>query len=137
MSPAERVLRRIVARAAGRQDLTELRGWGLRAGPSLRRGRGAYLDAGFADRIELGRDVTLGRHALLLAHDASTKRWIGAVRVGSVRIGDGASIGDGAIVLAGVRVGAGARVLPGSVVTRDVPDGATAGGCPARLLEAS
>lgn len=46
----------------------------------------------------------------------------------------GASIGSGAVILPGVTVGAGAMVGAGSVVTRDVPDGATVLGNPAREL---
>ena len=47
---------------------------------------------------------------------------------------DGASIGSGAIVLGGVRIGAGALVGAGAVVSRDVPEGATVAGVPARAL---
>jgi acetyltransferase-like isoleucine patch superfamily enzyme len=50
-----------------------------------------------------------------------------------VVIEDDAWIGIGAIVLKGVRIGRGARVAAGAVVTRDVPDGATVAGNPARL----
>ena len=47
---------------------------------------------------------------------------------------DGASIGSGAIVLGGVRIGAGALVGAGAVVSRDVAEGATVAGVPARAL---
>ena len=53
-----------------------------------------------------------------------------------VVIEDDAWIGIGAIVLKGVRVGRGARIAAGSVVTRDVPEGATVAGNPARRTEA-
>ena len=45
----------------------------------------------------------------------------------------GSSIGSGAVVMCGVTIGAGAMVGAGAVVTRDVPDGATVVGVPARL----
>lgn len=45
-----------------------------------------------------------------------------------------ASIGTSATILCGVTIGEGAIVGAGSVVTRDVPDGATVAGNPARLL---
>jgi UDP-2-acetamido-3-amino-2,3-dideoxy-glucuronate N-acetyltransferase len=47
-----------------------------------------------------------------------------------------AALGTGAIILPGVTIGVGATVGAGAVVTRDVPDGATVVGNPARLLGA-
>ncbi|MEM8933745.1 MAG: acyltransferase [Acidobacteriota bacterium] len=49
-------------------------------------------------------------------------------------VGRRASIGSGAVILCGLRIGAGAMVGAGAVITRDVPDGATVAGVPARLL---
>jgi acetyltransferase-like isoleucine patch superfamily enzyme len=46
----------------------------------------------------------------------------------------GASIGSGAVIMGGVTVGARATVGAGAVVTRDVPEGATVAGVPARAL---
>jgi acetyltransferase-like isoleucine patch superfamily enzyme len=47
----------------------------------------------------------------------------------------GAAVGTGAVILPGVTIGAGAIIGAGAVVTRDVPDGATVVGNPARLME--
>ena len=55
-------------------------------------------------------------------------------KVQTTRIKKGASIGTSATILGGVTVGERAMVGAGSVVTRDVPDGATVAGNPARLL---
>ena len=46
----------------------------------------------------------------------------------------GASIGSGVTILCGVTIGENAMVGAGSVVTRDVPDGATVIGNPARVM---
>lgn len=51
-----------------------------------------------------------------------------------VTIGRNVWIGGGALILPAITVGDDAIVGAGSVVTRDVPDGATVAGNPARLL---
>lgn len=46
----------------------------------------------------------------------------------------GASIGSGAVVMCNVTIGERAMIGAGAVVTRDVPDGATVCGNPARII---
>lgn len=58
----------------------------------------------------------------------------GVTLPGNVEIGEAAFVGAGAVILPGKKVGAGAVVGAGSVVTKDVPDGVTVAGNPAREL---
>lgn len=58
----------------------------------------------------------------------------GVSTAGHVRIGVEAQIGIGATILPGRTIGARAIVGAGAVVTRDVPDGVTVVGSPARPL---
>ena len=58
----------------------------------------------------------------------------GVSTAGNVRIGVEAQIGIGATILPGRTIGARAIVGAGAVVTRDVPDGVTVVGSPARPL---
>ncbi len=48
---------------------------------------------------------------------------------------DGANIGAGCVILPGVRIGKGAFIAAGAVVTKDVPDGQSVIGMPARLFD--
>ncbi len=55
-------------------------------------------------------------------------------RKNRTEIGDGAFVGVDTMLVAPVKLGRGARTGAGSVVTKDVPDGATAVGVPARVI---
>ena len=52
----------------------------------------------------------------------------------AVEIGEDVWVGGGAIILAGIRIGSRAIVGAGSVLTRDVAEGATVVGNPARSV---
>lgn len=74
----------------------------------------------------------------VVEHDCQVGRFAhlspNAALGGKVRIGARAHLGLGAVVLPGVAVGADVRVGAGAVVHREVPDGATVVGVPARPL---
>jgi acetyltransferase-like isoleucine patch superfamily enzyme len=104
-----------------------------------------------AGRISVGRRVVISYQVTIADSDfhpldRASRRAdaIAAAPAGGVRpraplesrpvvIEDDVWIGIGAIVLKGVRLGRGARIAAGAVVTRDVPEGATVAGNPARV----
>ena len=85
----------------------------------------------------------LGGHVLVncaavVEHDcvigAHTHIATGAILCGGVKVGELSHIGAGAVIRQGIRVGKGAVVGAGAVVVKDVPDGATVVGVPARVV---
>lgn len=95
---------------------------------------GCIIDPDHCFHIEIGNNVTLAPRVHILAHDASTKLFLGYTKIRNTRIGNRVFIGAGAIVLPGVHIGDGVIVAAGSVVTRDVENDTVVGGNPAGVL---
>ncbi len=94
-------------------------------------GRNFFIDHGFVvigESAEIGDDVTIYQHVTL----GGTNPTNGEPGKRHPTIGDGVIIGSGAQVLGPIMVGPRARIGANAVVTKDVPDGATMIGIPAR-----
>ncbi len=105
--------------------------------PGARIGRNFFIDHGFVvigETAEIGDDVTIYQCVTLGGTDPAN----GIPGKRHPTLGDGVIIGSGAQVLGPIAVGRRARIGANAVVTRDVPEGATMVGIPARstLVEA-
>lgn len=104
----------------------------------IRIGDRTYL--GHDVHIHAGADITIGERCVLADgvfiattdHERGDRSATGPTR--PVVIGDDVFIGQRAIVLGGVTIGDHATIGAGAVVTKDVPDGATVVGVPARII---
>jgi serine O-acetyltransferase len=99
--------------------------------PGATIGRRFFIDHGFVvigESAEIGDDVTLYQHVTL----GGTNPANGIPGKRHPTIHDGVIIGSGAQVLGPINVGPRARIGANAVVTKDVPEGATMIGIPAR-----
>lgn len=101
--------------------------------PGATIGRRLFIDHGFViigETAEIGDDVTIYQNVTLGGTDPAN----GIAGKRHPTIMDGAIIGSGAQVLGPITVGARARIGANAVVTKDVPEGATMVGIPARQM---
>ncbi len=89
-------------------------------------------------------DIAIGRHVIVnldctVGHDDVIQDYVTlypSVNVsGMVTIGEATEIGTGTQIIQGKRIGSNAIVGAGAVVIRDIPDGCTAVGNPARVIK--
>ena len=84
------------------------------------------------DHVFVGHGVVFINDKTPSARGAESGEW----HLDATLVKQEASIGSGALILGGVTIGRGARIGAGAVVTRNVPDGATVAGVPARQMTA-
>jgi sugar O-acyltransferase (sialic acid O-acetyltransferase NeuD family) len=88
------------------------------------------------ENVKIGKGTLINANATV-HHDCVVGEFCelspGCHLLGSVTLGEMVFIGAGAVILPSVRIGAHAIIGAGSVVTKDVPDGMTVKGIPAKL----
>lgn len=89
-------------------------------------------------------DATVGKHVIVntgasIDHDCKIGDYAhispGAVLSGNVQVGEGTHIGAGAVVIPNLKIGKWCKIGAGTVVIRDIPDGVTVVGNPARIIK--
>lgn len=104
---------------------------------SARLGEGCQIlaMAAISEQARLGRHCIVNTNASI-DHECALGDGVhvmpGATLAGCVTVGDFATIGSNATILPRLTIGSGAVIGAGAVVTRDVPDGVTVIGSPAR-----
>lgn len=107
---------------------------GMKVGQNCHGLAASTIDVAHCWLIEIGDNVTFAPQAYLLAHDASTKRYLDYTKIAKIKIEDNVFIGVRAIIMPGVTLGKNTIVAAGSVVTKSVPEGFVVAGNPAQLI---
>ena len=103
---------------------------GVKIGSRVCISPGVVMDPLYPSLIQLDDGCCLGMGCRLLTHEYTATSF----RAGRIRIGKDSVIGAYAMIRSGVSVGCKATVGAMSFVNRDVPDGETVAGVPARPL---
>ncbi len=105
-------------------------------------GEGVAIFAG----SRISTNSKLGNHTHInfnctISHDCKLGDYVtlspGVNLAGDVEVGNGTTFGTGAVVLPGISIGANVVVGAGAVVIRDVFDGQTVAGVPARSIDSN
>jgi acetyltransferase EpsM len=103
-------------------------------------GEGTVVMAG----VRMNADVVVGKHCIVntcasIDHDCVLGDYVhispNATLSGNVTVGEGTHIGSGASVIQGIKIGKWCTIGAGAAVVRDIPDYATAVGCPAKVIK--
>lgn len=93
----------------------------------------SFIDAEYYNLIEIGSNVTI-TNATILAHDASTQKFLGYTKIGGVKIGDNVFIGYGSIILPGTQIGNDVIIGAGTVVRGEIPNDSVVIGNPGHVV---
>ena len=124
----------ILYRLRGECSTEKLISMGMTVGQNFQRMNNVLIDDSHCWLITIGDNVTLAPRVHILAHDASTKEFLGYTKIGRVDIGSNVFVGAETVVLPGVKIGDNVIIGANSTVTRDIPDGSVVVGSPAKVI---
>nr|WP_302596283.1 DapH/DapD/GlmU-related protein [uncultured Cellulosilyticum sp.] len=127
-------IHKLISRIRGQYPIEDLLSRGLTVGSNFTLQQGCIIDESFCWLISIGDRVSLAPNVHILAHDASTKNYLGYAKIGEVIIGNDVFVGAGTIILPQVHIGNRVIIGAGSVVTKNIADNCVVCGNPARVI---
>ena len=107
---------------------------GLKVGKNLNLQNGVIIDNSHCWLISIGDNVTLAPRVHILAHDASTKRFIGYTKIGGVELGNNVFVGANTTILPNVKIGDNVIIGANSVITKNIESNVVVVGNPAKVI---
>lgn len=127
-------IKELIYRLRGEYTTEKLVSMGMKVGKNFERLNNVLIDDSHAWLIEIGDNVTLAPRVHILAHDASTKKFLGYTKIGSVKIGNNVFVGAESVLLPGIQIGNNVIIGANSTVVHDIPNNSVVVGSPARVL---
>lgn len=129
-----KIIKNIIYRLRGELSTDSLIKRGMKVGKNFERMNNVLIDDSHSWLIEIGDNVTLAPRVHILAHDASTKKFLDYTKIGRVTIGNNVFIGAETVILPGVTIGDNVVIGANSTVTHNIPSNSVAVGCPAKII---
>lgn len=107
---------------------------GLIVGENFNRQNDCIIDYSHCWLINIGDNVTLAPRVHILAHDASTKMFLGYAKIGKVTIGNNVFVGSSTTILPNVTIGDNVIIGSGSIVNKDIESGWVVAGNPVKKI---
>lgn len=107
---------------------------GLKLGKNVSIVDDFFFDRAHCYLISIGDNTIIAPSVRLVAHDASTKLYLGYTKFGKIDIKENCFIGHSVTVLCGVTIGPNSIIGAGSIVTKDIPPNSVAVGSPAKVV---
>ena len=130
----KKYLKRILYRLRGDHTTEILIKRGMKVGQNFKRLHGVILDPAHCWLISIGNNVTMAPRVHILAHDASTKTFLGYTIIGRVKIGNNVFIGAETVVLPNVTIGDNVVVGANSTVSKSLASNGVYAGSPAKFI---
>ena len=89
----KRILRKFYTSVVSRDRIKTYINNGLVVGKNFNLHYGVLIDPCFEHHIQIGDDVTLAPNVHIIAHDASTKKYLNFTRLGKIKIGNRVFVG--------------------------------------------
>lgn len=124
----------ILERVRGEVNLKKLLKMGLKIGSNFQYGKYCFFDPSHCFLISIGNDVTFSTRVHILAHDASTKKYLNYTKIGRVIIKDRVFIGANTTILPGVTINENSIIGAGSVVSKNVEKNSVYAGVPTKKI---